>query len=278
MVPVPPSSPGSRSLSGSEARSAHSASAAAGHPHRGSTDASDASADPLSDPIAPPSASPSARPVESRRDEIIGHAIQVFGESGFAGGRIDDVADRVGIRRPSILYHFPDKVALYAAAIGDVVSELARRVERAPLGADERLDSIADAWVDFVIERPIAARLLLRQMIDDHPVPLESAEDPIRRVISLIASAIEERAGPLAAKALDAAEFSLVLASSSLAWVASQSAVEGALGIDTLSPAAVRRHRRMLHALIRQMISASQEAQAASIDDPPSDSLVDYHR
>lgn len=199
---------------------------------------------------------------EARRDEIISQAIDVFGESGFAGGRIDDVARRVGIRRPSILYHYPDKAALYAAAIADVVGELEHRIEVALTFPGERLGSIADAWVDFVIERPSAARLLLRQMIDADPTPIPSAQAPTQRLIETIAAAIEEQAGPLVAKALDATEFSLVLASTSLVWVASRSAVEGALGIDTLSPAAVGRHRQMLHSLIRQLIEASQDGES----------------
>ena len=199
---------------------------------------------------------------EARRNEIIRRAIDVFGEFGFAGGRIDDVADRVGIRRPSILYHYPDKAALYAAAIADVVSEIEHRITVAQTDRRERLESIADAWVDFVIERPTAARLLLRQMIDANPAPIPSAQAPTQRLIEAIASAIEEQAGPVAAKLLDATEFSLVLASTSLVWVASRSAVEGALGIDTLSPGAVGRHRKMLHSLIRQLIAASQDGES----------------
>jgi len=219
----------------------------------------------------PPSAQPSSAPPdrlssrpskqgEARRDDIILQAIAVFGESGFAGGRIDDVAARVGIRRPSILYHFSDKSVLYAAAISKVVVDLADRFDRAPFDPQERLYAITDAWVDFVIDRPNAARLLLRQLIDSDPVTIEAAEAPTRRLIALIADGIEQQAGPDAAKTLDAGEFSLVLASMSLVWVASRSAVEGVLGIDTLSPASIQRHRRTLHSLIRQLISASQEA------------------
>jgi AcrR family transcriptional regulator len=203
---------------------------------------------------------PAARSAgEIRREEIIAQAIDVFGEYGFAGARIDEVARRVGIRRSSILYHFPDKLALYSAAIGDVLGALAERIEIAQVSPQEPLESIADAWVDFIMERPISARLLLRQMIDTNPTPVPNADLPTTQLIRSIQTAIEEQAGPAAAKSLDVAEFSLVLASTSLVWVASQSAVEGAFGLDTLSPTAIRRHRQMLHALTRQLISASQD-------------------
>jgi TetR/AcrR family transcriptional regulator len=200
------------------------------------------------------------RPGEARRDEIIAKAIDVFGESGYAGARIHELARRVGIRQPSVLYHFPDKAALYAAALGSVVAEISRRVEAAQASPRDRLESIADAWIDFVVTRPNAARLLLRQMIDAHPIPIRSIEAPVQALMVILQAAIEEHAGPEAAKALDAAEFALVLASSSLVWVASRSAVEETLGLDTLSPLAIERHRRMLHALTRQLIAASQDA------------------
>lgn len=206
---------------------------------------------------------PVTRQGEARRDEIIAQAIDVFGESGYAGARIHELARRVGIRQPSILYHFPDKAALYDAALGSVVAEISRRVEAAQASPRERLESIADAWVDFVVARPNAARLLLRQMIDAHPIPIRSIEAPVQALIVALQAAIEEHTGPEAAKELDAGELALVLASTSLVWVASRNAVEETLGLDTLSPVAIGRHRRTLHALTRQLIAASRDARPA---------------
>ena len=196
----------------------------------------------------------------ARAREILGVTIDVFGEAGYAGARIDEVAQRVGIRRPSVLYHFPDKRSLYSAAISDVVTDIVDRVLATEDQPGDRLEAIADAWVDFVIARPNAARLLLRQMIDADPVPIQSTEAPVRELLRSIQSAIDDRVDSDSRKPLDATEFALVLSSTSLVWVASRSAVEGALGLDTLSPEAVQRHRRFLHALTRQLIAATSEA------------------
>lgn len=197
---------------------------------------------------------------EERRREILAAAIDVFGEAGFAGARIDAVARRVGIRRPSVLYHFPDKPSLYSAAIGDVVRDVVERIVATEDGPGEWLEAIADAWVDFVIARPNAARVLLRQMIDVDPLPLADATEPVRTLLETIQSAIDEQTAGPPTKSLNAAEFSLILSSTSLVWVASRSAVEGMLGLDTLSPSAIQGHRRTLHALIRQLVSATAEA------------------
>jgi TetR/AcrR family transcriptional regulator len=202
----------------------------------------------------------SSRQGEHRRREITRVAIDVFGESGFAGARIDEVARRVGIRRPSILYHFPDKQHLYQAAIEDVVGEIALQIRATKDAPGEPLEAIADAWIDFVIQNPNAARLLLRQMIDGDPIQIQSTLPAIGEVFEAIAAGLEEQDLPPASKPIDVGEFSLVLASTSLVWVAGRDAVERALGIDTLSPQAIQRHRNMLHALMRQQLNAAVEA------------------
>jgi len=100
---------------------------------------------------------------------------------------------------------------------------------------------------------------LLRQMIDADPIPIRGTEAPVRALLTSIQSAIDERMN-LDGKAIDASEFMLILSSTSLVWVASRSAIEGALGLDTLSPQSIQRHRRTLHALTRQLLAAADEA------------------
>ncbi|MBJ18084.1 MAG: TetR/AcrR family transcriptional regulator [bacterium] len=209
---------------------------------------------------------PSARPGERRRAELVRIAIDVFGEAGFAGGRIDEIARRAGIRRPSVLYHFPDKASLYSASITSVVRDITRRVLATEEAPTERLEAIADVWVDFVIDRPSAARLLLRQMIDAEPVTDAESDTHLRALLASIQAAIDDHADPSAPKTIDASEFSLILSSTSLVWVATHSAVEGTLGLDTLAPHFVQRHRRMLCALTRQLVVATSEA---TEPDPP---------
>lgn len=209
----------------------------------------------------------SSRPGEQRRHEIVRVAIDVFGEFGFAGARIDEVARRVGIRRPSILYHFPDKQCLYRAAIAGVVCEIAERIRSTENAVGEGLEAIADAWIDFVIQGPNAARLLLRQLIDSDPIQIQSSGPAIEEIFAAIAAALGEQDGREDLKPIDVGEFALMLASTSLVWVASRDAVEGALGIDTLAPQAIARHRRVFHSLMRQQWDAAREAasEASSI-------------
>ena len=170
----------------------------------------------------------------------------------------------MGLRRPSILYHVSDKARLYEAALANVVAEVSSRVLATEAIPVDRLDAIADVWIDFVIESPSAARLLLRQLIDGHEV--ESAEllAGVNQIMNSIQAAISEQLDPEAAKSVDAAEFALILSSASLVWVASQKSVEGALGLDTLAPRSVQRHRSTLRYLIREQTLGAAAASKRS--------------
>ncbi|MEM9176529.1 MAG: TetR/AcrR family transcriptional regulator [Myxococcota bacterium] len=201
---------------------------------------------------------------DDRRDEVLRAAIDVFGESGFSGSRIDDVAQRVGIRRPSVLYHFPDKSALYRAALARVVEEITQRVVATESLTEGRLDAIVETWVDFVVDHPWAARLMLRQMIDETPgLGPDETLGPVATLLASLQRALDEHAPGARA---EASEFALVLSSTTLVWAGSSRAVQEALGLRTLEPAAVARHRETLRALVRQLGStagASGRSQAA---------------
>jgi len=109
---------------------------------------------------------------ERTRRELLEAAEALFAERGFQATRLDDVAERVGIRKPSILYHFADKRILYDAVLAELVGGLLIRLQNVIAGGSSPADSIeaaVDAWVDYVGERPALARILLREIADARP-------------------------------------------------------------------------------------------------------------
>ena len=115
-------------------------------------------------------ASEATQPVSSsRRQTILDAAEAVFAEHGFDRARLQDVAARVGIRRASLLYHFRDKSALYAAVLDSLADDLAARYHRvlaqeAPAGI--RLEQTVDEWLDVITARPALIRIMLRELAD----------------------------------------------------------------------------------------------------------------
>jgi len=102
------------------------------------------------------------------RAEIIAAAERHFAEHGFQGTRLGDVAADVGIRRPSISYHFASKQELYAAVLETVFAEWAADLPSGGTAA-ERLEAAMTGWIEFVAQRPTAARLLLRESMNAQP-------------------------------------------------------------------------------------------------------------
>jgi len=131
----------------------------------------------VSESLEPSSAeSGSPRPLSARalrtRQSILEAAETVFAERGFAAARLEDVAERVGIRRASIVYYYRDKGELYEAVLASVFGSLLEQIEpvlRAAQPLAERTEKAVSAWIDFLVERPTAARLLLREVADARP-------------------------------------------------------------------------------------------------------------
>jgi len=84
------------------------------------------------------------------------------------GRSVGDIAAEVGIRRTSISYHFASKLELYTAVLETV---FAGWTEDLPSGgtAALRLEAAMTGWIDFVAQRPTAARLILRESVNAKP-------------------------------------------------------------------------------------------------------------
>ncbi len=66
---------------------------------------------------------------EARPEEIITAALAEFGEKGFAGASMGSIATRAGIARPTVYLYYPDKSALFDAAIQDRLGGMLARAQ-----------------------------------------------------------------------------------------------------------------------------------------------------
>ena len=51
------------------------------------------------------------------REHILATATAMFGESGYRGASLRDIAARCGLTHPGLLYHFPTKAGLLEAVL-----------------------------------------------------------------------------------------------------------------------------------------------------------------
>ena len=66
-----------------------------------------------------------------RRGEILGAALRTFREKGFHGTTLDDIAERLGVRKAALYHYFPDKQSILQECHQESLGELQRILREA---------------------------------------------------------------------------------------------------------------------------------------------------
>src|SRR5689334_20820974 len=102
-------------------------------------------------------------------DQILRVATHLFAERGFDGTSLQDIAAAVGLRKPSLLYHFASKDDLRRAVLESLLSrwnDVLPRLLLAATSGEDQFTSLIDEAVGFFAADPDRARLILREALD----------------------------------------------------------------------------------------------------------------
>jgi TetR/AcrR family transcriptional regulator len=102
-------------------------------------------------------------------DQIIRAATRLFAARGFDGASLQDIASAVGIRKPSLLYHFPSKEALRQRVLETVLghwNDVLPRLLVAATSGEGQFDAVLSETLSFFTADTDRARLLLREVLD----------------------------------------------------------------------------------------------------------------
>ena len=91
------------------------------------------------------------------KELIVEVARRRFADHGFSSTSLTEIADEVGIRRPSLLHHFPSKEALYQDVLMGDLADWGTLVHDAvadPIEGWPQVERVIRTAFRFFVERP----------------------------------------------------------------------------------------------------------------------------
>jgi len=167
-------------------------------------------------------------------EQIRSVATQLFARHGYEGVSLQAIAERVGVTKQTLLYHFPSKDVLRKAVLDQVFSHWRERLPQmleAVTSGHGRFDALTRELVRFFETDADRARLLVRELLDNPDEMRRMLAENLRPWVLLVAQYVREgqRIGLIHAD-VDPEAYVLTVITLVLANVSTNGIVEGVLG------------------------------------------------
>ena len=126
---------------------------------------------------------------------ILEAAASVFSEVGFAGARVDEIADRAGVNKAMIYYHIGDKETIYAEVINIVIGNTAETIARQIQDVqdpEEKLRIYIRTFARNIDNNPQVAPIMMREVASGGKHLPEIVARDIFRIVTMLREILKE--------------------------------------------------------------------------------------
>ncbi|MGD9228531.1 MAG: TetR/AcrR family transcriptional regulator, partial [Desulfobacterales bacterium] len=128
-------------------------------------------------------------------DRILKAAAKEFSEAGFAGARVDEIANSAGVNKATIYYHIGDKQALYAQVVhdlfGNVVAQFNRKITAAQ-SPEDQLKLFIQTVAGMVDRHPELAAIMLREQASGGKHFPEVVAQDLAQVLGILTKILDD--------------------------------------------------------------------------------------
>ena len=194
----------------------------------------------------------------STKELILDVARRRFAEHGYNGTSLTEIANEVGIRRPSLLHHFPSKEALYREVLLESFGDWMALVDEALEGPSRQgwpqVERVLRAAFLFFEERPDFVRLARWEALDGGPFLRDELAVILRPLFKRGAAFLEREMDAGRLRRYDARQLLLTGYGAVLSYLSDAPLMTGLLDSDPLSPDALARRREHVIDVLRAAV------------------------
>jgi TetR/AcrR family transcriptional regulator len=188
---------------------------------------------------------------------IVEVARRRFADQGFSATSLTEIADEVGIRRPSLLHHFPSKEALYQQVLLDELADWGTLVHDAVMDATSgwpQVERVLRAAFQFFEEHPDFVRLIRREALDGGPMLSEQLRLVLRPMFDRGVQFLQAQMDAGLLRRYDPAQLLLTGYGAALSYLSDAPLIAALLDGDPVSATALQARREHVLDVLRNAL------------------------
>lgn len=192
------------------------------------------------------------------KELILQVALKQFADYGFTGVSLNDIAEEVGIKKPSILHHFSSKEALYRAVILEEFSDWIMLMSDAiaqDVNGWDQVEQLLRAAFTFFEQHPYFVRIARREALDPDSLFSRELGTALKPLVDQGAAYLELEMDKGRLKRYDARQLLITGYGASLSYLSDASLVNSVIDGNPLSAKALEKRREHVIELFKEAVA-----------------------